>query len=144
MLRALVAACLLAPPAAAQTQRPMTFLDVQQIRNIGGAAVSPDRTRILYTLSVPDWKEARRQTDIYVVSVAEGVSSTRQLTFTRDKSENNPRWAPDGASLVFGSNREGTGTTPPDQLYLMRVDGGEARRITDAKDGVAQHEAAPG
>ncbi len=56
---------LLAVPAAAQTQRPMTFLDVQQTRNISGAVVSPDRSRLLYTISVPDWKEAKRQTDIY-------------------------------------------------------------------------------
>jgi dipeptidyl aminopeptidase/acylaminoacyl peptidase len=116
----------------------MTFLDAQKIRNIGGAAVSPDRTRLAYTVSVPDWKEARRQTDVYVVSLTAGVSSTRQLTYTKDKSENNPKWSPDGGSLVFSSNREGTGTPPPDQLYVMAVDGGEARKITDAKDGVAR------
>ncbi len=140
LLRALVVAAALPVPAAAQTQRPMTFLDVQQTRNLGGVAVSPDRSRVLYTISVPDWKEARRQTDIYLVSIAQGLPSTRQLTFTRDKNENAPRWTPDGTSFVFGSNREGTGTPPPDQLYLMRVDGGEARRITDARDGVAQFE----
>jgi dipeptidyl aminopeptidase/acylaminoacyl peptidase len=124
---------------AAQSQRPMTFLDVQHIRTLAGATVSPDKTRLAYTVSVPDWKEARRQTDVYVVSMSGGVASTRQLTFTKDKSENNPRWSPDGSSVVFASNREGTGTTPPDQLYVMRVDGGEARRITDARDGVAGH-----
>ena len=135
-LRALVLTGALAAPLAAQTQRPMTFLDVQQMRTIGGAAVSPDRSRLAYTVSVPDWKEARRQTDIYMVSLSGGVSSTRQLTFTKDKSESSPKWTPDGGSVVFSSNREGTGTTPPDQLYVMAVDGGEARKITDAKDGV--------
>ena len=130
----------LAAPAAAQTQRPMTFLDVQMLRNIGGAAVSPDKTRLLYTVSVPDWKEARRQTDIHLVSLAEGVPGTRQLTFTRDKNENAPRWTPDGTAMVFSSNRDSSGTIPPDQLYLMRTDGGEARRLTDAKGGTAEFE----
>jgi len=139
-LRALALTGVLASPVAAQTTRPMTFLDVQQLRNIGGAAVSPDRTRLLYTVSVPDWKEAKRETDIYLVSLVQGVPSTRQLTFTRDKNESNPRWTPDATGVVFSSNREGTGTPPPDQLYLMRVDGGEARKITDAKDGVANFE----
>ncbi|HKP29362.1 MAG TPA: S9 family peptidase [Gemmatimonadales bacterium] len=134
--RALALAGVLAAPLAAQTRRPMTFLDVQQMRNIGGAAVSPDRSRLAYTVSVPDWKEARRQTDVYMVSLSGGVPSTRQLTFTKDKSENSPKWSPDGGSLVFSSNRDATGTTPPDQLYIMAVDGGEARKLTDAKDGV--------
>ncbi len=138
-IRALALTGALAAPLAAQNQRPMTFLDVQETRTLGGTAVSPDRTRLLYTVSVPDWKEARRQSDIYLVSFGEGVASTRQLTYTRDKSENTPRWTPEGTGFVFSSNREGTGTTPPDQLYLMRTDGGEARRITDAKDGVTTY-----
>ena len=120
----------------AQAPRPMTFLDVQHFRNVGGLAVSPDRSRAAYTLSVPDWKEGKRQTDVYVVSLEHGVESTRQLTFTRDKSETDPRWLPDSRSLVFSSNREATGENPPSQLYVIRTDGGEARRITDVKEGV--------
>ena len=138
-IRPVVFAFLIGTPAAAQVQRPMTFLDVQRVRTLGGAAVSPDRTRLAYAVSVPDWKEARRQTDVYMVSLTGGVASTRQLTYTKDKNENNPKWSPDGRALVFASNRDGTGTTPPDQLYVMAVDGGEARRITDAKDGVTGH-----
>jgi len=118
-------------------QRPMTFLDMQQIRNVGGAAISPDGKRVLYTLSTPDWKEARRTTDIYVVSVDGGVASTRQMTFTQEKDETAPRWSPDGSWFLFSSSREGTGPAATSQLYLMRPDGGEARKLTDAKDGVA-------
>ncbi|HEX9165798.1 MAG TPA: hypothetical protein VF862_07785, partial [Gemmatimonadales bacterium] len=114
----------------------MTFLDVQQLRNAGGAAISPDGKQVLYTLSTPDWKEARRTTDIYLVSVDGGVGSSRQMTFTKDKDENAPRWSPDGRWFVFSSNREGTGPAATTQLYLMRPDGGEARKLTDAKDGV--------
>ena len=121
---------------AAQAPRPMTFLDVQHFRNVGGMAVSPDRSFAAYTLSVPDWKEGKRNTDVYVVSLEQGVESTRQLTFTRDKSETDPRWLPDSRSLVFSSSREGSGENPPSQLYVMRIDGGEARRITGDKDGV--------
>ncbi|HEX9895079.1 MAG TPA: hypothetical protein VGA78_14205, partial [Gemmatimonadales bacterium] len=125
---------------AAQAPRPMTFLDVQQFRNAGGVTISPDRSQALYTISVPDWKEARRQTDVYLVSVEGGVETARQMTFTKDKSENAPRWIPDGKSFVFSSSRDGTGTNPPAQLYLMRIDGGEAMRLTDAKDGVDDFE----
>ena len=137
----LAAAGAIAPAAVAQTaQRPMTFLDVQQLRSVSGASVSPDGRRVLYTLSVPDWKEARRTTDIYLVSVDGGVATTRQLTFTKDKNETGPKWGPDGSFLVFSSNRDGTGATATDQLYLMRPDGGEARKLTDAKDGIGDYQ----
>ena len=52
----LVAALVSVVSPTAQSQRPMTFLDVQQLRTLGGAVVSPDRTRLAYTVSVPDWK----------------------------------------------------------------------------------------
>ncbi|MGH7469770.1 MAG: hypothetical protein ACRENP_17610 [Longimicrobiales bacterium] len=69
--------------AGAQTQgaaaeRPMTFLDMQLTKQAGSVAPSPDRKWLLYMISKPDWKEARRQTDIYLVSLEQGLSSTRQ------------------------------------------------------------------
>ena len=93
---------------------------------------------MLYTLSTPDWKEAKRQTDIYLVSLQQGVSSTRQMTFTKEKNETSPHWARDGSFFVFLSNREAPESAATrNQLYVMRPDGGEARRITDAKEGVS-------
>ena len=50
---------------AAQTpsdKRPMTFLDQQNMRQIGSPAPSPDKKSLLYTISIPDWGQARRQT----------------------------------------------------------------------------------
>lgn len=121
---------------SAQAKRPMTFLDIQRLNQAGTVALSPDGRSALYPLSVLDWKEARRFTDIWVVSTAEGAGSARQLTFTKDKNETAPRWARDGSLFVFSSNRERADTGSENQLYAMRTDGGEARKITDAKDGV--------
>ena len=150
--------------AAPTATRPMTWLDMQNMRQVGSPTPSPDGKWMLYTVSVPDWKEARRQNDIYVVSTAQGVASTRRLTFTADKNETAPAWSRDGKFFVFLSDRDaprdaggnrgsslptsgpGAPYFPPAvgggiggasyQLYLMRPDGGEARKITDAKDGV--------
>lgn len=139
-LRAFWTACVVALPAALPAQqdstRAMTFLDVQMMRNVQSPALSPDGRWMLYALSVPNWKAAKRYTDIYVVSTERGVPSTRQLTFTRDKNESTPRWAPDGASFVFASNRDASDSGSVMQLYRMRPDGGEAQKITDAKGGV--------
>src|SRR5688572_14768466 len=149
----LAALLITATPIAAQqptaaSPRTMTFLDMQQLRQIGNPEVSPDGRWLLYTLSIPDWKNARRQTDVYVVSTEQGVGSTKQLTFTKDKNEAAPRWARDGSFFVFASNRDapasgggagqgqppaggpggggagGAGGVTQNQLYMMRPDGG--------------------
>jgi dipeptidyl aminopeptidase/acylaminoacyl peptidase len=140
---ALALALLVSAPAqpsaqSADAKRPMTFLDVQHLRTVGSPAPSPDKQWLLYTISTPDWKEARRQTDIFLVSLTRGVTSTRQMTFTSEKNETSPRWAKDGAWFAFLSNREAPETASSrNQVYLMRPDGGEARRITNAREGVA-------
>ena len=123
--------------------RPMTFLDVREFSSPGEWAPSPDGRWMLYTITTPDWQEDVQQSDIHLVSMEDGVASSRQLTFTGEKNETSPKWSRDGSFFVFASNRdaetggdaeEGEDTS---QLYLMRPDGGEAQRITDADDGVS-------
>ena len=127
-----------APLLAAQ-QRPFTFMDVQEMKRAGSWTPSPDGVWMLYTVTTPDWEAAESQTDVHLVSLREGVPSARQLTYTGDKNETSPMWAPDGSFFLFASNREGDET----QLYMMRHDGGEARRITDAEEGVSGFDFSP-
>lgn len=141
LLSALILATLPAPvlgqaPQAA-AQRPMTFMDVQHLRSAGSFNVSPDGRWVLHTVSFPDWKEASSQTDIFVVGTQEGVATSRQLTFTSNRNESQPTWLPDGSAFVFLSNRDApSNAANQNQLYLMRTDGGEARRVTNAAQGV--------
>jgi len=123
--------------------RPMTFLDVQHFKRAGSWAPSLDGRWMLYTVSTPDWEEAESQTDIHLVSMSEGVSSNRQMTFTEGKNETSPRWSPDGSFFVFASNRDARNNGNENQLYYMRPDGGEARKITDADDGVSNFSFSP-
>jgi len=123
--------------AESQEARPVTFLDVQEMRSSGSEAVSPDGRWMLYTISTPDWQEARRQSDIHLVSLEGGAASSRQMTFTREHNETSPRWSRDGSFFVFASNLDApSNARGQNQLYLQRPDGGGARRITDARDGV--------
>src|SRR5262249_48902878 len=136
--------------------RPMTFLDEQNMRQASGSALSPDGRTMLYTVSTPDWMQARRQSDVYLVSLDRGVPSTRQLTFTKDKNETSPKWSRDGSFIAFLSDRDATGAAPAaapaggggrggagggggrHQLVGGRLDGGEAKRVTDQREGVSQ------
>lgn len=127
----------LAQPAAG---RPMTFLDMQLLRQAGSPTPSPDGKWLLYTLSIPDWQEAKRQTDIVLVSIEQGVRSTKQMTFTQEKNETSPEWSRDSRAFFFLSNREAPeNAATRNQVYMMRPDGGEARRVTDAKEGVSDY-----
>jgi len=116
----------------------MTFLDMQLMNQPGSPTPSPDGRWMLYTMSFPDWRQARRQSDLFLVSIPEGVPSTKRMTFTSEKNETAPAWARDGQSFFFLSNREAPASaSTQSQLYRMRPDGGEAQRMTDAKDGVS-------
>jgi dipeptidyl aminopeptidase/acylaminoacyl peptidase len=84
---------------------------------------------VIYTVSLPHWKSGKNYTDVFVADSASGVA--RQMTFTREKNETGPQWARDGRRFAFLSDREGS-----QQVYLMAVGGGEARKLTEAKDGV--------
>ncbi len=127
-----------AKPAAAAAKRPMTFMDIMGMRAAGGQAVSPDGKWMLYSVTAVDWKAGKRFSDLHLVSTERGVESSRQMTYTKDKDESSPRWSRDGRFFVFLSNRDAPATAATqNQLYLMRPDGGEARKLTDAKDGVA-------
>ncbi len=139
-----------------QGQRPMTFLDAQHMRRAGSYAPSQDGQWMLYTITTPDWQEDKRQSDIHLVSLQRGVSSSRQMTFTDDKNETSPAWAPDGSFFLFLSDRDASANgsrndqargnqdrTGRNQLYFMRPDGGEARKITDASGGVADFQFSP-
>lgn len=123
---------------AQAAKRPMTFLDVQLMKQAGSPALSPDGRFLAYTLSTMNWKDARRSTDVWVVATDRGLPSARQLTFTADKSENSPTWSRDGSFLAFSSNRDAPNNGTQQQLYIMRPDGGEARKITNATDGTGQ------
>ncbi|MEX0602287.1 MAG: hypothetical protein WD295_03030, partial [Bacteroidota bacterium] len=125
---------------ARQTTRPMTFMDIMEMRSVSSPAVSPDGAWLLHTTSVPDWKAGKSYTDLYLVSIERGYSSERQMTFTKEKNESSPQWAPTGGFFAFLSNREAPAARAnQNQVYVMRPDGGEARNISEAKEGVVNY-----
>ncbi|RMD77663.1 MAG: S9 family peptidase, partial [Chloroflexi bacterium] len=53
--------------------------------------------------------------------------------FTRGKHDRQPRWSPDGRWLAFVSHRD----DERGQIYLIPVDGGEARQLTAMPNGAS-------
>lgn len=150
-MRTVLAAAIVAASTAAgqaQTTRPVTVDDVLDLKGVAAPTVSPDGTRVLYTVRAweppsekePNQRESR--TRVWLVPAAGGPS--RQITFG-PRGDSQPQWSPDGRSISFVSARgAGTGEDAPrPQIYVMRADGGEARRLTDAKEGVAAYAWSP-
>ena len=118
-------------PGSSQTTATAWTPDLEmKIKAVGAVMVSPDGKTVAYTVSSPVMTAERSEfvTQIWI-SGSDG-SNPIQLTFA-EKSSDNPRWSPDGKSLLFTSARSGK-----NNLYLIRLAGGEAEQITDVKTGV--------
>ena len=124
----------------AQQTAPTAWTPEMQIKvkAVGAPRVSPDGKRVVYTVvnevMTPDKSEY--VTQIWAAN-ADG-SANMQITFG-DKSSTNPQWSPDGNSIAFTSNRKDN----KNNLYLLRLNGGEAEPLTDLKASIADFEWSP-
>jgi len=124
-----------------QQKRTLTPEDVVDIRSVHDANVSPDGKRITFVVTEPgdpSKPDKARDDNIWIVPV-DGSEPARLFAFSA-KSENTPRWSPDGRWLAFLSDRGEDGQT---QMWLMRADGGEAEKLTSAKAGVDSYKWSP-
>ena len=130
---ALAGAVLLALGYAAGTSRragapPPSAISVARLTDFGGLeespAISPDGKSVAFTAYVGD----KRQ--VWIKMIAGGAA----LQITRDENDHQmPRWAPDGASLVYYSppkEGETQGT-----LWEIPTFGGSSRRIGSSIGG---------
>ena len=142
-----------AATANAQTKRPMTFADIMELKNVGGVSLSPDGSKVAYTVAGWEHPNARPSTDPAKPDTAKGdkhetrahiwmVAATggtpRQLTFS-ERGENAPQWSPDGRSLAFLSSR-GSAADTKSQIWILPMDGGEAYQLTTSKESVTGFE----
>jgi Tol biopolymer transport system component len=125
----------------AQQKRTLTPEDLVDIRNASDPRISPDGKRIAFVVTEPgdsNKPDKPRDDNIWMVPV-EGSEPARLFAFSA-KSENYPRWSPDGRWLAFLSDR---GEDAQTQIWLMQGDGGEAEKLTSAKAGVDSYKWSP-
>jgi dipeptidyl aminopeptidase/acylaminoacyl peptidase len=103
--------------------------DIYELEIASDPQLSPDGSRILYTLSWADRDQDEMRSALWEVDVEGGAA--RRFTHG-PKRDWSPRWSPDGSRIAFLSDRGGTA-----QIYVMPADGGEARQVTSLEEGVA-------
>ncbi len=120
-----------ATSAAAPAGRAITPRDLWSMGRVAAPAVSPDGRRVAYQVTRWDLESYRSKTEIWVVPVAGGEPV--QLMSSATSSSSEPAWSPDGKTLAFTSTRGGNGP----QIYLMPLEGGEARALTKEPGGAS-------
>lgn len=143
MRKALVLAAVLVTSVTVSTQskRPATFDDVLNIKAVQNATVSPNGAEVLYTVSQWEAEQDRMQRRTRVWKVpTNGSSPARQITFG-ERGDSQPQWSPDGRFISFVSSRGGADAKA--QIYLLPTGGGEALKLTDAKENVGSYSWAP-
>src|SRR5262245_877720 len=121
---------LLAAALGAQGNRPMTINDLLVAVRVGDPQLSPDGKSVLYVRTTTEASTYRRNADIYLAAPDPRMIATRPF-ITGDKSENSPRWFPDGKSVTFISSRDGE-----PQVFVANAEGGNTRKITNISGGV--------
>ena len=139
VLAVAVAAMLVRPAAFAAssaTTASSTFSSetMQHLVGVSSPAISPDGKRVVVVVSHIDWAADTRTTQLELIDVAS--HARRALTFDR-KGVEDPAWSPDGSRLAFIAEA-GSGDDAHAQVYVMPMDGGDARQVTKAPAGVEQ------
>jgi dipeptidyl aminopeptidase/acylaminoacyl peptidase len=123
----------LAAIIAAQSGRAMTIQDLLLAVRVTDPQLSSDGRTVAFVRTTTDLTAARRNADIWVTptSSAEGLSLSKALV-AGEKTENTPRWSPDGRSIAFISTRDGD-----PQIYLADTPNAtNIRKITNVSGGV--------
>ena len=95
---------------------------------IGGVAVSPDASKVAYTVSYYSVPQNKSNTEIFLMN-ADGSGNTQ---LTQDAwQENQPVWIKEGKKLAYLSNESGS-----TQVWQMDPDGTNRRQLTDYEGGI--------
>ncbi|HXO21020.1 MAG TPA: S9 family peptidase, partial [Thermoanaerobaculia bacterium] len=130
-----LAGVLLLAAAPKPARRPIAETDLFRFVWVADPQISPDGKRVAFVRVTVDDKREGYETALWLVGSA-GDEVPRPLTAgPRDGS---PHWSPDGKRLAFTRAVEKDGKPRPPQLFLLSMEGGEARPLTDLPGGVGE------
>src|SRR3954468_6585288 len=113
--------------ASPTSGRTVELADLFRLAILQTARLSPDGRSVVFAVATVDTEEVEHVA-LWLLSLETGA--TRQLT-AGSGCDTSPEWSPDGHQIAFSSTRGGKA-----QVYLIAVDGGEARAVTTLDQGI--------
>jgi dipeptidyl aminopeptidase/acylaminoacyl peptidase len=113
---ALVVSCLVPLAGSAAPGRRLESADYRRMRSVGEVRLSPDGTRVAYTVSTNDGP-GRPARQLFVMTLADG----RTARLGGDEAGASPEWSPDGRLIAFkgtAAGRRGLVVSSPDATGL--------------------------
>ena len=120
----LIAAALFTAQAGAAT-RGLAIEDLVKLERVGNPLVSPDASKVIYSVRSTDSDKNRGHTEIWLLDLIDAQATPRRLTHS-EASNSDPEWSPTGDAIYFLSSRSGTA-----QVWRLPLNGGEAAQVTD-------------
>jgi dipeptidyl aminopeptidase/acylaminoacyl peptidase len=132
---AVVATLVLSVSLSAQgAKHPITFDDMIKLHRVSAPQVSADGKWAAFAVSTPDMEANRNASNVWIVSTA----GAEAMQVTQSGHDSSPAWSPDGKTLAFVSSRDGNS-----QVYLLSMEGGEAKKLTTLSTGADLFQWAP-
>jgi dipeptidyl aminopeptidase/acylaminoacyl peptidase len=111
--------------AARGSEQRFTVDDLVRLKRLSDPQVSPDGRYVVYVLRETDMDANKGRTDLWLLDLAQKDAQPQRLT-SDPANDTSPHWAPDNHTVYFLSTRGGTS-----QVWRIRIDGGEATRVTN-------------
>ncbi|MEO6928666.1 MAG: S9 family peptidase [Casimicrobiaceae bacterium] len=104
------------------------------LKRIGSPSLSPDGATACAAVTSFDMQRNDGRTELWLFPTGIGGARGKPRMLTAGDKDSDPHWSPDGRHIAFTAKRRDD--TQP-QVYLIAVDGGEARRLTSQATGCA-------
>ncbi len=104
--------------------------DFYKIKKIESPRISPDGKKTAYVLLEVNKEENAYNRSIWVVE--NESKEKKKFTAGGNPGDSDPRWSPDSKRIAFCSGRAGK-----QQIFLIDIDGGEARPLTSMPNGAS-------
>ncbi|MFC0253800.1 S9 family peptidase [Massilia consociata] len=131
-------AAALGSTTAMAAPRGFTVEDLVNMERVGSPAVSPDASRVVYTVRSTDMSKNRGHTELWMVDLRAAKAAPQRLT-SHSSSSTEPEWSPKGDAVYFLSTRSGSS-----QVWRQPAAGGEPVQVTNLPVDVESFRVSPG